>query len=80
MSRRQKPQQLEPPTKSYADRVSNINRIVFVDQPVLNFATTLPSKLLGCQLTVGNYTDSEQIVELAVDTTSFIYSRKQTSK
>lgn len=46
-----------------------------MDTHHLNFTTTLPGKMLGSTLLVGNQTDSEQVVELAVDTTSFQFSR-----
>jgi len=48
-------------------RVRPISDVLYVDQRVLNFERTLPGKLLGSSLVVGNYTDYEQIVELAID-------------
>ena len=45
----------------------DLSKVLFVDSSILNYATFFPGKLLGSTLTVGNLTDCEQIVELAVD-------------
>ena len=45
----------------------DLSKVLFVDSTVLNYATFFPGKLLGSTLTVGNLTNCEQIVELAVD-------------
>ena len=45
--------------KSYEERVCDIHRIVYVDSNILNYSQTLPGKLLGSTLSVGNYTDAE---------------------
>jgi hypothetical protein len=54
----------------------NINKVISIEAHAINFITTLPGKMLGSTLLVGNLTDSEQIVELAVDTLSLNYSRQ----
>lgn len=45
--------------KSYEERVCDIHRVVYVDSNILNYSQTLPGKLLGSTLSVGNYTDAE---------------------
>ena len=45
----------------------DLSKVLFVDSSILNYATFFPGKLLGSTLTVGNLTNCEQIVELAVD-------------
>jgi hypothetical protein len=55
----------------------DLSKVIFVDSTLLNYATFFPGKLLGSTLTVGNLTNCEQIVELAVDATTYTYSRKQ---
>jgi hypothetical protein len=47
-----------------------------VDSSILNYATFFPGKLLGSTLTVGNLTNSEQIVELSVDASTYTYNKK----
>jgi len=51
--------------------------VLYVDQQVLNFEKTLPGKLLGSSLVVGNYSDCDQIVELSIDVQSFSFSRQK---
>ena len=51
--------------------------MLFVDSNILNYTSFFPGKLLGSTLTVGNLTNCEQIVELAVDATSYTYNKKQ---
>jgi hypothetical protein len=51
--------------------------VLFVDSNILNYTSFFPGKLLGSTLTVGNLTNCEQIVELAVDATSYTYNKKQ---
>jgi hypothetical protein len=50
--------------------------VLFVDSNILNYTSFFPGKLLGSTLTVGNLTNCEQIVELAVDATSYTYNKK----
>lgn len=47
-----------------------------MDSSILNYATFFPGKLLGSTLTVGNLTNSEQIVELSVDASTYTYNKK----
>jgi hypothetical protein len=54
----------------------DINNIITVDGNWLNFACTLPGKILGSTLEVENLTDAEQIIELTVDQEAFNYNRK----
>jgi hypothetical protein len=51
--------------------------VLFVDSNILNYTSFFPGKLLGSTLTVGNLTNCEQIVELAVDANSYTYNKKQ---
>jgi len=48
--------------------------MIHVDSLVLNYASFYPCKMLGSNLTVGNLSDCEQIVELSVDSTNQSYS------
>lgn len=54
-----------------------MSKVLFVDSNILNYTSFFPGKLLGSTLTVGNLTNCEQIVELAVDATSYTYNKKQ---
>lgn len=54
----------------------DLSKVIFVDSSILNYSSFYPGKLLGSTLTVGNLTDCEQIVELAVDSTNYTYSKK----
>lgn len=55
----------------------DLSKVIFVDSNILNYASFYPGKLLGSTLTVGNLTNSEQIVELSVDATNYTYNKKQ---
>jgi len=59
----------EPSKK--ASRITDVNKVIFVDSYILNYSTFMPGKLLGSTLNVGNLTNSEQIVELSIDSGSF---------
>jgi hypothetical protein len=65
----------EPSKK--ASRITDVNKVIFVDSYILNYSTFLPGKLLGSTLNVGNLTNSEQIVELSIDSGSFQFNKKQ---
>jgi len=52
-------------------RITDVNKTIFVDSYILNYSTFFPGKLLGSTLNVGNLTNSEQIVELSIDSSSF---------
>ena len=54
----------------------DLSKVIFVDSSILNYATFFPGKLLGSTLTVGNLTNSEQIVELSVDSSTYTYNKK----
>ena len=54
----------------------DLSKVIFVDSSILNYATFFPGKLLGSTLTVGNLTNSEQIVELSVDASTYTYNKK----
>lgn len=60
-----------------SQRVTDVKDTIFVDSNLLNFQVTLPGKMLGSTLCVGNHTDAEQIIELNVDTIAFSYPKKQ---
>lgn len=53
------------------NRIMDINKTIFVDSYILNYSTFFPGKLLGSTLNVGNLSNSEQIVELSIDSNSF---------
>lgn len=50
--------------------------MISIDTKVLNYSQFFPGKMLGSTLSVGNLTNSEQIVELSVDAASLKYSKK----
>lgn len=54
----------------------DLNKVIFVDSSILNYASFFPGKLLGSTLTVGNLTNCEQIVELSVDSSTYTYNKK----
>lgn len=64
----------EPSKK--ASRITDVNKTIFVDSYILNYSSFLPGKLLGSTLNVGNLTNSEQIVELSIDSGSFQFNKK----
>ena len=47
--------------------------MISVDSYVLNYSSFYPGKMLGSTLSVGNLSNSEQIVELSVDSTNLSY-------
>jgi len=51
--------------------------MIFVDSQILNYSTFYPGKMLGSNLVVGNLSDCEQIVELAVDSSSVNYVKTE---
>ena len=51
--------------------------MISVDVTILNFSYFYPHKMLGSNLVVGNLTDSEQIVELAVDNQTESYDNHE---
>jgi hypothetical protein len=53
-----------------------MSKVIFVDSYILNYSTFYPGKLLGSTLNVGNMSNSEQIVELSVDSNIFQFNRK----
>lgn len=55
----------------------DLRDVLFVDSNILNYSSFFPGKLLGSTLTVGNLTNCEQIVELAVDASSYTFNKKQ---
>jgi hypothetical protein len=55
----------------------DLSKVLFVESNILNCSSIFPGKLLGSTLTVGNLTNCEQIVELAVDATSYTFNKKQ---
>ncbi len=54
----------------------DLTKVLYVDSNILNYSSFFPGKLLGSTLTVGNLTNCEQIVELAVDAASYTYNKK----
>ena len=55
-----------------------IEKVIDVDANVINFGTFAPGKLLGSTLLVRNKSNSEQIVQLVVDSKTECFSGKQT--
>ncbi len=66
----------EGTTQKKANRMTDVNKVIYVDSYILNYSTFFPGKLLGSTLNVGNLTNSEQIVELAIDSNSFQFNKK----
>jgi hypothetical protein len=50
--------------------------MIYVDSYILNYSSYFPGKLLGSTLNVGNLSNSEQIVELSIDSSNLHFSRK----
>lgn len=67
---------LKPKSTPKQKMFDDLSKVLFVDSTILNYATFFPGKLLGSTLTVGNLTNCEQIVELAVDAQTYTYSKK----
>ncbi len=63
--------------KRSVNRITDVNKTIFVDSFILNYSTFFPGKLLGSTLNVGNLSNSEQIVELSIDSQSFQFNKKQ---
>ncbi len=68
---------MESRTKTPTSRITDVFKTISVDSQILNFSTFFPGKLLGSTLNVCNLTNSEQIVELAVDMSTFQFSKKE---
>lgn len=62
---------LQPPQ---ADQ--DIEEVLQVKQRMLHFSNVLPGKLLGSKLTVQNKTNCDQIIELSLDQSSYMFSRQ----
>lgn len=60
--------------------MTDVNKVIYVDSYILNYSTFFPGKLLGSTLNVGNLTNSEQIVELAIDSHSFQFNKRSISE
>ena len=65
---RKKSDPIKEPKKN---RIVDVNKTIFVDSYILNYSSFFPGKLLGSTLNVGNLSNSEQIVELSIDSNSF---------
>lgn len=59
------------------DRIVSVHNMITVDSSYLNYNTFFPGKLLGSTLSVGNKSNSEQIVELSVDSNTLNYCKKE---
>lgn len=62
--------------KTRRNRITDVNKTIFVDSYILNYSNFFPGKLLGSTLNVGNLSNSEQIVELSIDSNSFQFNKK----
>ncbi len=71
---------IEGRQKTPVNRITDINKSIFVDSYILNYSTFFPGKMLGSTLNVGNMTNSEQIVELAIDSNTFQFNKRQVNK
>ena len=60
--------------RKHRNRFIDIRKMIFVDSSVLNYSSFYPCKMLGSNLSVGNLSDCEQIVELSVDSVSQSYA------
>ena len=58
----------------------DIRDIIKVDSQVLNYGTVNPGKLLGSILVITNTSESEQTVELSIDTKNDTYDREEVIK
>ena len=60
-------------TRKQRNRFIDIRKMIYVDSQVLNYSSFYPCKMLGSNLSVGNLSDCEQIVELSVDSQTLRY-------
>ena len=59
--------------RKQASRFIDANKIISVDGNYLNYSSFYPNKMLGSNLSVGNMSDAEQIVELSIDSNNREY-------
>ena len=59
------------------NRIVDVTKMIYVDSYILNYSTFFPGKLLGSTLNVGNLSNSEQIVELSIDSGNLHFSKTQ---
>lgn len=59
--------------RKQASRFIDANKIISVDGNFLNYSSFYPNKMLGSNLSVGNMSDAEQIVELSIDSNNREY-------
>ncbi len=71
---------IEGRQKPAASRVTDISKSIFIDSFVLNYSSFFPGKMLGSTLNVGNMTNSEQIVELSIDSNTFQFNKKHVTE
>ncbi len=57
------------------NRIVDVTKMIYVDSYILNYSTFFPGKLLGSTLNVGNLSNSEQIVELSIDSGNLHFSK-----
>lgn len=68
--------QKEQASERRRSRVIEVTKVIQVDSQILNYSSFFPGKLLGSTLNVSNLSSSEQIVELAVDSSSFQFGKR----
>ena len=54
----------------------DVNRVLEVDQRVMNFYNCLPGKMLGSNLLVTNKTNCDQIIEISIDQETYFYNKQ----
>jgi len=71
---------LGKPSKAKKTPITDINDAIKVDSQVLNYGVVSPGKLLGSIFVVANISDSEQTIEVTIDSSVEVYDREVITK
>jgi hypothetical protein len=71
---------LGAPAKAKKTPITDINDAIKVDSQVLNYGVVSPGKLLGSIFVVANISDSEQTIEVTIDSSVEVYDREEITK
>lgn len=56
--------------------LQDIDKVLYIDQRVMNFYTFMPGKILGSNLIVYNKTDCDQIIDISIDSQSYVFNKE----
>lgn len=71
---------LGAPSKAKKVQITDINEAIRVDSQVLNYGVVSPGKLLGSIFVVANISESEQTIEVTIDSSAEVYDRDEITK